>query len=143
MICNFCHQDIPDELYFNHVRAHTNKLSDGQQVDHVTVAPTKRYQGSLDGVPQVYRHRLCGGMTQMPEEIIRSYLVNPFLYNGTTFCTRCKAYVRDTELFWTETGQRLSEYRHQLQAGARSERQGPGGFTDWPAYYRSDVKSED
>jgi hypothetical protein len=47
--------------------------------DHVTVHPTGRFKGSLRGVPQVYRHPKCGVATKMPEEIIRSYLVNPFL----------------------------------------------------------------
>jgi hypothetical protein len=40
----------------------------------------------------------------MPEEIIRSYLANPFLYGGGSFCWGCNDYVQEAELFWTETG---------------------------------------
>jgi hypothetical protein len=66
-------------------------------------------------VPQVYYHPLCGEATGMPEEIIRSYLANPFLYNDTTFCTGCNDYVHESEVFWTETEQNLAEYKQQLQ----------------------------
>ena len=61
--------------------------------DHVTNAPDERYRGSLDGVPRTYRHSRCGGGTGMPEEIIRSYLANPLLYNDRSFCCRCGDYV--------------------------------------------------
>ena len=88
----------------------------------MTLPPALRDQSSLEGVPRVYRHPQCGGMTGMPEEIIRSYLKNPFMYNGKTFCTGCQAYVDCGELFWVETGQRLSEYNAELQRNARQDR---------------------
>ncbi len=46
----------------------------------------------------------------MPEEIVRSYLVNPFLYSSETFCCGCGDYVRHSELEWVETGERLSTW---------------------------------
>lgn len=51
----------------------------------------------------------------MPEEVVRSYLADPFLYNGTTFCVGCHAYVSMRELVWSETGERLSDYMKVLQ----------------------------
>jgi len=51
----------------------------------------------------------------MPEEIIRSYLVNPFLYSDRSFCCRCGGYFSKNELFWTETGQSLLEYDQELK----------------------------
>lgn len=51
----------------------------------------------------------------MPEEIIRSYLVNPFLYNDRTFCCGCNDYVPLAEVYWTETEQNLLEYNEQLK----------------------------
>jgi hypothetical protein len=128
--CQFCHKNVPSWFYSFHVRSHTKKLADGQQSDHITAAPSTRYQGSLDGVPQSYHHPKCGGSTGMPEDIIRSYLVNPFMYNGKTFCTGCGKYVDDSELYWIETGQRMSEYRLELQASFRSGRNptGPGSM---------------
>ena len=50
----------------------------GATVD-ITVHPTGSYKGSLKVVPQAYRHPKCGVATKMPDEIVRSYLVNPFL----------------------------------------------------------------
>lgn len=83
--------------------------------DHITVHPTGRYTGSLEGVPQAYRHPKCGGATRMPEEIIRSYLVNPFLYSGKSFCCGCNEYTPVAELFWIETGQCMADYNRELQ----------------------------
>jgi len=51
----------------------------------------------------------------MPEDIIRSYLVNPFLYSGGSFCCGCNDYMPYEELFWEETGQSLAEYFQKLQ----------------------------
>jgi hypothetical protein len=51
----------------------------------------------------------------MPEEIIRSYLVNPFLYRRGSFCCGCNTYVRFEELIWQETGQCLANYFRELQ----------------------------
>ena len=113
--CPFCHQQVFRFWYPFHRAKHTSLLDDGQMTDHITVAEHERYMGSLDGVPQVYCHSVCGEETGMPEEIIRSYLANPFLYNDTTFCTGCNDYVPESECFWTETGQNLAEHKQQLQ----------------------------
>ncbi len=83
--------------------------------EHITVRPEGRYQGSLQGIPRGYRHAKCGVVTGMPEEIIRSYLVNPFLYSNRSFCCGCNGYVGYDQLFWVETGQNLDEYFQQLK----------------------------
>lgn len=51
----------------------------------------------------------------MPEDIIRSYLVNPFLYTDCSFCCGCNDYVPLDELFWVETGESLEDYNRELQ----------------------------
>lgn len=63
----------------------------------------------------MYRHRACGVCTQMPEEIIRSYLVDPLLYGDSSFCCGCGIYVYGDELEWTETGERLVDYSARLR----------------------------
>jgi hypothetical protein len=65
----------------------------------------------------VYAHPKCGVGTKMPEEIVRSYLVNPFLSGSGSFCCGCGDYVPEEELFWTETGQNVAEYQRELQEG--------------------------
>ena len=115
--CPFCHRLVLRPFYAGHKAKHTAPRPDGQMTDHVTVHPAGRYKGSLRDVPQVYRHPTCGVATKMPEEIIRSYLVNPFLYGGGSFCCGCNGYVPEGELFWTETVQSLAEYQAELQAG--------------------------
>jgi len=34
--------------------------------------------------------------------------VNPFLYNDMTFCCGCDDYVKQKELVWHETGEKLN-----------------------------------
>ncbi len=114
--CPYCHRNVFFLFYAGHEAQHTRLRSDGQQVEHVTLPPEQRLYQSLEGVPQVYRHEKCGACTGMPEEIIRSYLVNPFLYDGTTFCAGCRRYCPEGEFLWTETGERLSKYFNKLKA---------------------------
>ena len=113
--CAFCHKLVFRPFYASHRAKHTELLPDGQMTDHITVHPQDQYQGSLAGVPQVYRHTRCEVETGMPDEIIRSYLVNPFLYSGGSFCCGCNDYVPVEELFWVETGQSLADYFRGLQ----------------------------
>ena len=51
----------------------------------------------------------------MPEEIVRSYLENPFLYADSTFCTGCSDYFPGAELHWIDTGECLADYTKRLQ----------------------------
>lgn len=114
--CPYCHQNVFFLFSARHEAQHMRLRSDGQQEEHVTLPPGQRVQQSLDGVPCVYRHEKCGACTGMPEEIIRSYLANPFLYDGTTFCAGCRRYCPEGEFAWTETGERLSKYFNKLKA---------------------------
>jgi hypothetical protein len=114
--CAFCHKLVFRPFYPGHRAKHTKRLPDGQMTDHITVHPTGRYQGSLAGIPRGYQHPRCRAVTGMPEEIIRSYLVNPFLYSGGSFCCGCNDYVSYEELFWVETGECLDDYFRNLQA---------------------------
>jgi hypothetical protein len=84
--------------------------------DHITVEPSARYDGPLDDVPKWYTHEKCGAVTGMPEEIIRSYLANPFLYADRTFCHGCREYVPTRELVWNETGERMADYNDGLRS---------------------------
>lgn len=113
--CAFCHKLVFRPLYPDHRAKHTALRPDGQMNDHITVHPNGQFQGSLKGVPRAYRHPRCGVATGMPEKIIRSYLVNPFLYDGGSFCCGCNDYIIYDELFWVENGQCLTEYFHNLQ----------------------------
>jgi hypothetical protein len=113
--CPFCHQQVPKAQFAAHEQQHTQLLPDGQMQDHINLREEERYRGSLAKVPQVYEHKSCGGMTQMPEEVIRSYLADPFLYNDSSFCTGCNRYVPTQELFWMETGESVFRYTQNLR----------------------------
>lgn len=121
--CPFCHDYIDEDDADEHYARHAKRRSDGQQTDYVTVPPTERYRGSLKGVPRTYVHEACGAGTGMPEEIIRSYLANPFLYSAdATFCTGCGDHVPMRECVWVETGEDLQTYTDRLRAKARQKK---------------------
>jgi len=113
--CPFCHKLVFSLFYPVHKRTHTKLKADGQMNEHITLAPKRRFEGSLAGVPKSYYHPSCRGATGMPEDIIRSYLANPFLYSGRTFCCGCGTYVSHADVYWVETGQALSEYFDNLR----------------------------
>jgi hypothetical protein len=114
--CNFCHKLVFRWFYKRHERKHTRRREDGQMAEHATAPPAQRFSGSLDDVPQAYAHSKCGVVTKMPEEIIRSYLVNPLMYTDSSFCCGCGRYVFSAELIWQETGERVIDYTARLRA---------------------------
>ncbi len=125
--CPFCHEYIEEAAYSAHEAEHMKLRPDGQQGEYVTLPPDLRDEGSLDGVPKVYRHNRCGEHTGMPEEIIRSYLINPYLYSADrTFCTGCGIHVPLSECVWVETGEDLQTYTDKLRAEKPEMR--PGFF---------------
>jgi hypothetical protein len=113
--CPYCHKPVY-RLFFSGQKArHLTRRPDGQQNEYITLHPTGRYRGSLRGVPRSYCHPKCGVVTRMPEEIIRSYLVNPFRYGGGSFCCGCGEHIPEGELFWYETGQNMADFARELR----------------------------
>jgi hypothetical protein len=119
--CQFCHQDILATEYEEHLLKHTTKLADGQMTNHITEKEENRFQGNLEDIPTVYKHSLCGGGTVMPDYIVRSYLANPILYNGYTFCVTCGKYFSEKDFHWVDTGENLDEYMKSLKVKALKE----------------------
>ncbi len=114
--CPYCHKMVEEASFDAHEAKHRKAKADGQQTDYVTLPETQRKKGKLDGVPTVYVHDKCGGATGMPEDIIRSYLKNPFLYMAdATFCTGCGKHVPFAECEWTETGENLQDTMDDLR----------------------------
>lgn len=115
--CPYCHDWIDSLEFSAHCEEHRRLRPDGQQNEYMTLPPEEREPGPLDGVPRVYRHWRCGRCTGMPEEIIRTYLKNPFTYMADrSFCTGCGTHVPCRELVWVETGENMQEYNDRLRA---------------------------
>jgi hypothetical protein len=115
--CPYCHEYIDASDYPAHEAEHVKARPDGQQTDYATLPEEERDQGDLAGVPRVYVHTKCGGGTGMPEDIIRSYLKNPYMYMAdATFCTGCGKHVPFRECVWVETGEDLQSYMDRLRA---------------------------
>lgn len=125
--CRFCHEYIENDLLDAHIKNHQSLLVDGQQRDYVTLPPNERVDRELTDVPFVYIHTDCGVATVMPDEIVRSYLQNPYLYaSDATFCAGCGKHVPFADCIWTETKQNLQEYFDALRAEKPECR--PAGF---------------
>ncbi len=115
--CPYCHKLIPEREFEAHVAYHRADRGDGQNRDYATLRPDLRDQDDLTGVPQVYMHLKCRTGTGMPEEIVRTYLVNPWFYNSDrTFCCGCSTHVPLSECVWTETGENVQQYMNKLRA---------------------------
>ncbi|VTR93868.1 Uncharacterized protein OS=Pirellula staleyi (strain ATCC 27377 / DSM 6068 / ICPB 4128) GN=Psta_0074 PE=4 SV=1 [Gemmata massiliana] len=115
--CPYCHEYIDRAEFAAHEAAHRKSRPDGQQTDYATLPEEEREDGDLEGVPQVYVHRKCGVATGMPEEIIRSYLKNPYMYMAdATFCCGCRKHVPFRDCNWVETGEDLQTYTDRLRA---------------------------
>lgn len=115
--CPYCHEHIDESEFVAHCAAHEKIRPDGQHEEYITLPPELRLNEMPIDEPQVYQHRKCGECTQMPEEIIRSYLVNPYLYLADrTFCTGCGVHVPARECVWTETGEDLQSHTDRLRA---------------------------
>lgn len=113
--CPYCHRRVLRWFYARHERKHTQRRSDGQMSEHVTAAPEDRYAGALDNVPKAYHHAVCDAVTGMPEEIIRTYLVNPMTYSDGSFCCGCGDYIDSSQLVWQETGEKVMDYMGRLR----------------------------
>ncbi len=115
--CPYCHEHIDEAAFPAHEARHLKTRPDGQQTDYATLPEEEREQGDLAGVPQVYVHSKCGVATGMPEEIIRSYLKNPYMYLADeTFCCGCGRHVPFRECAWVESGEDLQTYTDKLRA---------------------------
>lgn len=123
--CQYCHEYVERGLYPAHEAEHRRLRADGQQTDYATLPPEEQAAGDLDGVPTVYVHRRCRRATGMPEEIVRSYLVNPYMYLADrTFCTGCGKHVPFRECEWDDTGENLQRYFDRLRAAKPELRPG-------------------
>ena len=123
--CPYCHQYVASSQFNAHCAWHEQIRPDGQQQEYLTLPPEQRSTQSLAGEPQVYIHRLCGAGTQMPEEIVRSYLVDPYLYLADkTFCTGCGKHVPLRECQWTSTGEDLQSHIDRHRAAKPEARPG-------------------
>jgi hypothetical protein len=124
--CDFCHEQIEKNAYLAHRAEHLKLRPDGQYSEHVTLPPEEREQGVLDNVPRVYVHGRCGAATVMPDEIIRSYLKNPWLYLAdSTFCTGCYTYVPFSAMCVGRNRRRSSEIFRSIVS---KETQRPAAF---------------
>jgi hypothetical protein len=116
--CDFCHQWIPRREMSAHVAEHLKLQEDGQHTDYATLTPEERAsEKQLADEPQWYRHTKCDAVTGMPDEIILTYLANPWFYlSDRTYCSGCEKHVHLRECVWEETGENLQTYTDRLRA---------------------------
>ena len=113
--CRRSHQFVFTPNYLAHSQELTKLRENGQMVGHLSLPDDEKYQGSLEGVPQIFYHPACGSYTDMGEDVVRNYLADPFLYSEYSFCTGCGQYPYWGDLTWKETGENLQTYFEDLQ----------------------------
>ncbi len=113
--CDWCHEYIAIAEFDAHYDSHRGKREDGQLNTYPSLPPEERWKGDLSTVPQDYVHPDCGAVTGMPEDIIRTYLVNPYFYGYSSFCCGCGTHISGKKLKWVDTGETLYDYTKRLQ----------------------------
>ena len=125
VFCDWCHQDIPKAQYDAHVQQHLAQRSDGQHNEYATLPPAHRNTAAAQRAPTNYRHRKCQTVTVMPDEIVATYLENPWFYLADkTFCCGCGTHVKNRECTWEATNENLQVYFDRLRAGKPEYRPG-------------------
>lgn len=123
--CDWCHQDIPSDQFDAHVQQHLARKADGQHTDYATLPPAQRDTAAAAQAPTNYLHSKCQSVTGMPDEIVATYLENPWFYMADkTFCCGCGKHVKNRECTWVETNENLQTYFDRLRAAKPEYRPG-------------------
>lgn len=140
-VCNYCHQRIPIAEIDAHEAQHTKLRADGQQTDYATLPSYERAPANQLAVePRWYLHNNCGGVTGMPDDVMQTYLVNPWFYmSDRMYCTGCQKHVRQRECVWQETGENMQSYFNRLRAAKPETR--PSFFLRALAWFLSEFRS--
>ncbi len=117
-LCPYCHQQIHVDLFDKHLEEHRELREDGQQKDYATLPPEQRAKiSNVDHVPTDYIHQVCDSITTMPQDIIETYLKNPFFYaSDETYCVGCEKHVHISKCEWVDTGENMGKYFERLRA---------------------------
>lgn len=78
-------------------------------------ADSTKHDGSLEGVPSIHTHRLCGASTLIDEEVLRGYLALPLLAEDQVYCAGCRDHFHAGEFTWDATGESVLDYLGRLR----------------------------
>ncbi len=115
-LCPYCDRNVLYFLYSAHVAKHAGVQAGRAKGGRVVLPADERYVGPLHHVPRLYRHPACGSWSTLAEDVVRSYLVNPFLYSDRWTCRGCKRFVPTSELYFAQTGECVLTYMRRLRA---------------------------
>ena len=77
---------------------------------------SKRAVSLPPGTPTVYYHSKCDEETVMPDDVIATYLEDPWTYDETTQCAHCGKAVPLSKCYWVDNDERLLDYFEDLKA---------------------------
>lgn len=78
----------------------------GQQKGYVVLTADERAKGFVRPVRRSYVHKVCGGLTQMSQDIAETYARDPYFYSGT-FCVHCRKHLPLEEFVWDGTEEQV------------------------------------
>lgn len=126
--CPLCQQDVPNWEYQNHLGQHGPQATARLPVQMMP-APAGT-SNAAPGVPNIpgyhplpvqvgparhYYHPQCGGTTAMPPHAIHQMSADPFAFGDKVACTGCGKQVAEGEIFWSDSGQSLADFRQELK----------------------------
>jgi hypothetical protein len=109
------HDGDDDERPRRKSRPEPDPDEDDDEDDRPRKKPNKG--GLPAGTPRVYVHKKCRESTEMPIDIIREYLENPFELGEepTTQCSHCEDDFPWKDFKWEETNENCYEYLDELR----------------------------
>jgi hypothetical protein len=129
--CPLCQQDVPNWEYQNHLGQHGPQAAARLPVQMMP-APPAAGPSVAPGVPNIpgyqpmpmhvqagpvrhYYHPQCGGSTAMPPHAMHQMSADPFAFGDKVTCAHCGKQVAEAEIFWSDSGQSLADYRQELK----------------------------
>lgn len=122
--CPLCQLEVPNWEYQNHLGQHGPQAAARLPVQMMP-APA-----AAPGVPNIpgyqpmpvqagpvrqYYHPQCGGSTAMPPHTMHQMSADPFAFGDKVGCAHCGKQVAEAEIFWSDSGQSLADYRQELK----------------------------
>lgn len=86
--------------------SHTELKSSGQQKDYIVLSDEERLKGFVRPLRLSYKHKTCGGITDMNRKIAETYARDPKFYNGT-FCVLCGRHFPLDQFVWVGTDEQV------------------------------------
>ncbi|HZL90558.1 MAG TPA: hypothetical protein VFB96_19480 [Pirellulaceae bacterium] len=132
-VCPICQQQVPVYEWAVHEMQHRGPMQAAPLVQGHSGPAALPIQQAAAKAPRIYHHPRCGHATALPDAAVYAQLQDPFRSSDQAYCSGCKGYVHNSELFWEGTSESLlASDRRQKAEYIRAHALNPNDFV-WDA----------